>query len=230
MKLNRRCLLCAGAALASGVPAWASARTEGFEPARLVGADGAPLKASTVGTQEGLVFAYPYRGVPCFLINLGDRKGSARELKSPSGADYSSPAGVGPGDALVAYVAICTHQWSHPTPSVSALRYAGAGSDLAGPGKIVCCAHGSVFDPASGGDNVAGPAQHPLLPVMLAWNEQDDTLSAVGSVDPDFFQDFFKTFKADLIERYGPGKYREPVGETTQAVPLSAYSKSLARC
>lgn len=226
--------LCAGTAIAAAcLPArraFAAATTD-FAPSLLTHPGGAPLKASEVGTSEALVFAYPYRGVPCFLINLGHRAVKTESLVSPDDGTYTNPPGVGPHANLVAFVAICTHQMSYPQPDASVIRYAATGSQQAGaPGRIVCCAHGSVYDPAAGASNVSGPSQHPLLPVRLAYDATRDTLTATGSVGAQFFERFFKTYKSDLIDRFGPGGYRQPAGDATQAVPLSKYSQTIATC
>lgn len=234
MDRRRFVQLCAGTAVAAacwrGQPAFA-AEVADFASSKLVKPDGSPLKASEVGTSEALVFAYPYRGVPCFLINLGERSVKTQSLTSPDDGAYTNPPGVGPHANLVAFVAICTHQMSYPQPDASVIRYAANGSQQAGaPGRIVCCAHGSVYDPAAGAANVAGPSQHPLLPVRLAYAAADDSLTATGSVGDQFFERFFTTYKSDLIDRFGPGGYRQPAGDTTQAVPLSKYSETIATC
>lgn len=226
--------LCTGTVLAAGfaqsLRSYAGA-IEDFAPAKLVGADGAPIKASAVGTEEAMVFAYPFNAIPCYLINLGQRTAHSQTLSSPDDGDYTNPAGVGKGHNLVAFVAICTHQLSYPTPQVSYLRYAASGSELAGgPGRIVCCAHGSVYDPADGAKKLSGPAPTPLLPVRLAWDPATDELTATGTVGQKFFQRFFKTFKGDLIERFGPGAYRQDVGPTAKTVLLSQYSGMVPAC
>lgn len=230
MDRRRFAACCAGAALAPGLGAWA-AEVQDHPHARLVQADGSPLKASAVPTDEALVFAYPYAGVPCYLVNLGERHGSAQALTSPDEGEYTSPAGVGEDGQLVAFIAICTHQLSYPTPQVSHLRYAAHGSALAGAaGLIVCCAHGSVFDPAAGGQPVDGPAPGPLLPVRLQHDPDSDGLTATGTVADAFLQRFFDAYKGDLIDRFGPGAYRQPVGEHTEVQPLSDYARRVTSC
>lgn len=202
-----------------------------FGRSRLVAEDGAPLKAANVARNEAMVFAYPYAGIPCFLIDLGKPAAAATARRSSDDGDYENPAGVGPRRSLVAFIAICTHQLSYPSPNASFLRYAADGSELAGaPGRIVCCAHGSVFDPANGASRVAGPAPSPLLPVRLEYDAESDELSATGTVGEAFFERFFKAFKSELIERFGPGGYRREVGATTAATPLSRYSKLISTC
>ncbi len=235
--MERRAFIrtCAGSALAAGLAPGllrdALAEIVDFTPTRLVDVEGAPLKAAAIPTDEALVFAWPWRGTPCFLINLGARQSISQALESPDDGGYTSPPGVGPNAGIVAFIAICTHQLSYPTPQASVLRYAAGDSALAGePGRIVCCAHGSVFDPAAGGCRVSGPAPAPLLPVRLAWDERTDELCATGTVGENFLRRFLAAYKSDLIERFGPGVYREDVGETTVAMPLSRYSQLVGQC
>lgn len=234
--MNRRRFvkLCAGGA-AIALAHWdriaAAADFETFPAAKLTDRSGSPLKAAHTPTGEALVFSYPLAGIPCFLINLGDRPGvPTAGLKNEEG-DYPWQGGVGPSHQLVAFVAICTHQMSYPQPEVSYLRYAASGSELAGgPGEIVCCAHGSVFDPAAGAKVVLGPAPMPLLPVRLIYDPVSDELSADGMIGMDYIKRFFKTYKADLNARFGPGGYREEVGNTTACIPLSQYSGVIPAC
>lgn len=226
--------LCTSTALSAGLAQSLltyAGEIENYTPARLVKPDGSPLKASEVGTDEAMVFAYPFNGIPCYLINLGNRTVHTQTLTSPDDGDYTNPDGIGKAHNLVAFIAICTHQLSYPTPEVSYLRYAESGSELAGgPGRIVCCAHGSVFDPADGAKKISGPAPTPLIPVRLAYDPATDSLAATGTVGAKFFQRFFKTYKGDLIERFGAGTYRQEVGNTTKTELLSKYSGIVPAC
>lgn len=218
------------AALASSLRGFAGELTS-HAPARLVKADGTPLRAAEVGTDEAMVFAYPYAGIPCFLINLGAHRVRTDTRKSPDDGDYVNPPGVGPQGNLVAFVAICTHQLTYPNRRLSVLRYAARGSELAGaPCRIVCCAHGSVFDPADGARRVSGPAPAALVPVRLTYDAASDGLSATGTVADKFLQRFFGVYKGELIEDFGPGAYRRSVGAQTRTVTLSEYSKLISAC
>lgn len=221
---------CTGALLAQGMASWA-APIEDYARIPLVHPDGSPLKASEVPPDEAMVFAYPLKGIPCYLINLGSKEATTQTLTSPDDGEYTNPPGVGPKGNLVAFVAICTHQLSYPTPVTSYLRYAASGSELGGgPGRIVCCAHGSVYDPAQGAMRVSGPTQNPLMPVRLAHDPATDELAATGAVGRKFFERFFQNFKGELIERFGPGVYRHNVEESSVAVPLSTYSRQVPAC
>jgi arsenite oxidase small subunit len=237
MDRRRFMKICAGsaAALALGAPrTWA----EGFRDysrALLTDVQGAPIKASDLGTEEAYLFHYPYKGLPCFLINLGKPAAanlllSGDRLDTGSGS-YNWPGGVGNSSNLVAYVAICTHQLSAPSKDVSYMRYAASGSELAGDrGKIVCCAHGSIFDPVKGAERVSGPATYPLLPIRLEYNPDEDSLVATGMAGVQLIDQYFKSYKRDLIKEFGGGVYRENVGASTTTQLLSQYSGSIPAC
>ncbi|MGC2047218.1 MAG: Rieske (2Fe-2S) protein, partial [Gallionella sp.] len=98
------------------------------------------------------------------------------------------------------------------------------------PGKIVCCAHGSVFDPVKGAERVSGPAPYPLLPIRLEYNPADDSLVATGMAGHQLIDQYFKSYKRDLIEEFGAGVYRESAGENTITKLLSQYSGSIPAC
>ncbi|MDD5389839.1 MAG: Rieske 2Fe-2S domain-containing protein [Gallionellaceae bacterium] len=226
--------VCAGGAalaLANWDQMAVAANFESFPPAKLTNKFGAPLKGAEIPTNEAMVFSYPVAGVPCFLINLGDRPSqSDLALKNEDG-DYKWKGGVGPKGQFVAFVAICTHQLSYPQPEVTYLRYAADVSGLAGaPGKIVCCAHASVFEPTEGAKVVSGPATMPLLPISLVYDPVSDELTADGIMGMEYIKRFFKTFKGDLNARYGRGGYRLDVGNKTACIPLSKYSEIVPAC
>ncbi len=224
--------ICAGAAVTLATDAWPAlaAGMQDYPKVKLVDAQGAALKASTLVTDQAYLFHYPFRAVPCFLINLGKASAPPRTLSGEDG-DYAWSGGAGDRHNLVSYVAICTHQLSYPNKAASVIRYAADGSELAGkPGMIVCCAHGSVFDPADGAQKVHGPAEQPLIPVRLEVDPQDDSLSATGIDTTRLIERFFKAYKPDLITDYGPGGYRQPVGGTTATVLLNRYSHVVPGC
>lgn len=232
MDRRRFVALCAGSAacFAGGLRA---ARAEDFTPyapAQLVDAEGQPLRADRVPANEALLFHYPFRALPCFLIHLGHAAGTARELQGESGR-YRWPGGSGPAQSLVAYVAVCTHQLSYPDAQGSVIRYAASASEIADrPGRIVCCAHHSVFDPAAGAVRLHGEAQTPLAAVRLDVDAASGTLIANGIAGGEVIERFFRVHKRRLIETYGAGVYRESIGATTPAVPLGRYSASVSQC
>lgn len=226
--------VCAGGA-ALAMANWDSLVLAGgfetFPAAKLTNKIGIPLKGQEILTGEALVFSYPVAGVPCFLINLGEKTTKANPKLTGEQDTYNWTGGVGPHGQYVAYVAICTHQLSYPTQDVSFLRYAPEVSSVAGaPNRIVCCAHSSVFDPTEGGKPVGGPATFPLLPVRLAYDPVSDELSADGIIGMDFIKRFIKTYKRDMIVKYGPGGYLQPVEGKAITMPLSEYSGAVPAC
>ena len=224
--------ICAGtaAALAAGMRTGLAAGMQDYPAARLVDAQGQPLKAADLVTDQAYLFHYPFRAVPCFLINLGKTHATPQKLSGDDGV-HAWPGGVGENHNLVSYVAICTHQLSYPNKATSVIRYAAGDSELAGePGMIVCCAHGSVFDPAAGARKVSGPADRPLMPVRLCVDPENDNLFATG-IDPSkLIERFFDAYKSDLIADYGPGGYRQPVGDTATTVLLDKFSSIVPNC
>jgi len=206
-----------------------------FPRALLIDANGVPIRASDLSTEEAYLFHYPHKGLPCFLINLGKSAAAGLTLSgdplNENGSSYRWPGGVGKSSNLVAYVAICTHQLSAPSKEASYMRYAANGSELAGDtGKIVCCAHGSVFDPVNGAKPAFGPATYPLLPIRLEHYPEDDSLIATGMAGHQLIEQYFKSYKRDLIKEFGPGTYRENVGINTVTQLLSQYSESIPAC
>jgi len=201
-----------------------------FPKVRLTDPQGAPLRASTLAKDEAYVFHFPFRSLPCFLIDLGKPASGPQELTSESGS-YTWPGGVGKDKSLVAYVAVCTHQLSYTASDGSQIRYAAGTSALAGrPGTIVCCTHASVFDPAKGAQREHGEARNPLLSVRLEYEPEEDSLYATGLAGTELVERFFKTYRRELIAEYGPGVYREPVGAAAAAVLLSKYASSVSDC
>lgn len=224
--------LCAGTAvaLATGARRVSAVSMRDCPPAKLVDANGVPLRASSLTRAQAYVFHYPFRAVPCFLIKLGQAR-VAGPLTDGEGGDRRLAGDAGERHQLVSYVAVCTHQLSYASTAASVIRYAADDSELAGtPGMIVCCAHGSVFDPAAGARMVSGPADQPLIPIRLEFDPLDDSVTATGIGESTLIDRFFAAYKSDLIVEYGPGAYRQPVGETTTAMLLDQFSAIVPSC
>ena len=208
-----------------------SGTAKDFARVKLVDENGQPLKASSLGQKEAYVFNYPFAGIPCFLISLPDAAPAGAALKTADGQDYSFPGGVGAKKNVVAYVAVCTHQFAYPKKSESQMGYNAGNSEAAGRATVItCCSHNSAFDPAAGGQVVAGKASQPLPGIRLEHDAATDELYATGMYGADLVDDFFKKFKSKLNAELGFGKYKEEVAGTAQAVPLSKYSASADSC
>lgn len=178
-----------------------------------------PLSAAGLVAHVLYCFFYPYVSTPCFLVNLD----APIEPTEPAAGD-ARPGGVGPACSVVAYTAICPHEWSHPDVEFSPLQYVAPGDRavLAGDRDrlIVCCSHGSTFDPAAGGKVAQSPARLPLASILLEWDRTTDQLSAVGVRGPTSFEPFFKSFAGNRSLVEGP----------IRAIRLTRFSKVVGRC
>jgi Rieske Fe-S protein len=174
--------------------------TKPYRRARLVDASGRPLSVAQPVGSAGLIFHYPYVSTPAMLLDLG----------------RAVPGGI------VAFSAICTHQFAYPTAALSAINY------RPGDGRINCCLHGSVFDPAQGGAVLAGPAPQPLTAIAL--DIEGDELVAHGTRGPEVYEAFFRTFKRELREQYGRGLAEQFVEGDARAVAAGEYSRQQVLC
>lgn len=158
---------------------------------QLFDVDGAPLTVQKVGgsaspyvgeysvaTPDLLLFNYPLRNEPNFLLNLYPANGLA-----PSGSNYGAanvPGGIGPNGSIVAFSAICQHLGC-PAP---ALAYYPPGTCSQSFGSLTfyihCSCHGSTYDVANGAANLTGPAVLPLPQVVLEEDSATGNIFAVG--------------------------------------------------
>jgi len=174
-----------------------------YPDVQILDLDGAPLTVTKVMSEynvestELLLFNYPLRNEPNFLLNLASPPGKSDGTTNASG-------GIGPQNTIVAFSAICQHLGC-PAP---ALGYypPGACPNVVG-GKsfyIHCSCHGSTYDVTNGASNLTGPAVLPLPQVVLFWNKSDDSIHAT-SVQGPTVNGHLSTLTGDY-----------PVGSTTQ--------------
>lgn len=220
----------AGLAAAGGIPqllrAGEAPRSE-FPGVRLVHADGRPFHAADLERGRNYVFSYPYVSTPCFLLDLGRPLQAPATLQTREGWRYTWPGGVGLGQSVVAFSAICPHRMTHPAPETSLISYHAhghEGPDGQGAGVIHCCSEGSIFDPAAGGRVLEGPAPEPLAAIALRYDFRDDSLSADGAHGGTLFDRFLESFGPRLSLTFGPDRYDRPVGETSVVQTLEEYS------
>jgi len=222
---------CVAAALAStaGLPALAAQAAEVRRYARtmLVDTGGEPLRARKLATGEPHLFNYPFAASPVFLLQLG-RAVAATALQTEARQPYSSPAGVGPQRAIVAFSAICAHKLMYPTPQIS---FIGVRNGFEGePAQVIhCCGDNSRYDPAQGARVLAGPAPQPLAAVLLEWEASSDRLYAVGLQGGEMFKAFFEKYGFKLDTELG-SRSRAPVGATAVVQPAAAYSRQWQSC
>lgn len=201
-----------------------------YEKTQLLDAAGNPIKAAALEKEVTYIFNYPYASTPCMLVNLPKPTAQEVELKSETGEQYIWKSGVGKNRTIVAYVAICTHQMTHPTPNDSFIMYVPEKTKTMAydkSGIIVCSSHLSAFDAGAGAKVLGGAASQPLAAVVLE-HAADDTLWAVGVLGMDKFHDYFKAFRPELKEFYGgTAEAKKLVSISAKTVKLTEYSKEL---
>jgi len=238
MDRRRFIKICGGTAALAGLQTTyletiQAAEMKAFKRVKLVDAQGNPLKAKQLASEEAYIFNYPYKSTPCFLINLAAKPAGPMTLQADDG-EYAWKGGIGPNGALVSYSAICAHQLSYPTKEHSPISYTGPTlSKLAGSsGKIVCCEHDRVYDPAQGGKMVvtSKEATQPLAAVVIEYDAGSDEIYAVGVTGGLLYDEFFRSYKRALLAEYGAGVAREEVSESAVTMPLSKYTGGTDRC
>lgn len=227
--------LCLTAATAVAAAPRVLAETGGslhtHERAQLTDRQGRPLTAHALRRQETYIFNYPYASTPCFLLRLKEPAPDGLELKPKEGSPYTWPGGVGSDHTVVAFSAICPHQLSFPSAVRSVIDYRRDKSQAAGrAGVIVCCAHGSVYDPAHGARVLGGPAPQPLTAIALEHDPKTDHLYAVGTMGIEVFDQFFSAYRKELNQYYGRGAYREPVSGKAPVETMDRYTRNRIHC
>lgn len=210
-----------------------SARSQLYEPVRLVHRNGEPIRPGDLEPHANYVFRYPFEAIPCFLLNLNRPTETNVRLKTANGAEYVWRGGVGPERSIVSYAAICTHRLTHPTEQVNFISYREDRSAAADAREnlITFCMEHSRYDPARGAEVLSGPAPSPLMGILLDYDEQADEIRAVGVTGEDLLDRFFSQFEMQLELAYGGlGKARAPVQETATVVPLSEYTSNDMSC
>jgi len=217
----------AGAWAACGALPVVAGETRRYPRSLLVDAFGDPFAARTLKVGEPHLFNYPFVASPVFLLAMGHAVAGAN-LVTESQERYSAPAGVGPGQSIVAFSAICAHKLMYPTP---ALSFIGVRKGIGGePAQVIhCCGDNSRYDPAQGARVLAGPAPQPLAAVLLEWDARTDQLHAVGTQGGEMFKPFFDKYAFKLETELG-ARSKAACGATTVVKPASAYSKQWQSC
>ena len=208
----------------------ADAQARLYPRARLVDERGRPLRAADVPPERNLIFNYPYRATPCFLLNLGRPAGLPVRLQTVDSGSYEWQGGVGPQRSLVAYSAICAHKLAYPTRQISFISYRSqAGAADRHAHVIHCCSEHSQYDPAEGAKVVAGPAPQPLAAILLEHDAASDELHAVGTLGGEMFNQFFAKYNFKLHLEYG-AEVREAAGDSVTVLPIEDYCRQQVKC
>jgi arsenite oxidase small subunit len=223
-------LCAASAAVSSQAFAAADATPRLYARAKLVGEDGAPLAASALPENRNLVFDYPYVATPCFLLNLGRPLRESVRLSTADHRSYVWTGGVGARRSIVAYSAICAHRMTYPTRQISFISYRAEASASNPHAQVIhCCSEHSQYDPAHGGRVVAGPAPQPLAAILLEYDPGDDSLTAIGTLGGEMFNQFFDKYRFRLALDVGPSAHRAVAGSAVVA-PLDHYCRQQVKC
>ncbi len=235
--MNRRDFIkvCSSVALISSslLPSLLNAKETNFKAykkAILVKRSGEPLKPEDIDPSKQYLFFYPYRATPCILINLGTEV-PPQDIKLSDGTTYRWNGGVGPKKSIVAFCAICPHQFSYPNPDFSMINYypPGVKSKLTKKDRIIqCCAHMSVFDPSKGGAVLEGPAEYPLTIIVLSY--ENGNLYALGTLGKEFYEDFFDIYKPDLRRLYKSTRKAKKLMDRCEVIEMEEYVNEVIRC
>jgi len=207
----------------------ASAKPKSYGRALLVDERGQALKASSLVPQTNYIFHYPFEATPVFLLDLG-KPAVSQALSTKSRDTYAWPGGVGKNRSIVAYSAICAHQLVYPTKEVSFISFRKTRAQRGvQDGLIHCCAEHSQYDPAKGAQVLAGPAPQPLAAVLLEHDAKSDSLTAVGTLGAEMFDDFFKKYEMKLSLDVG-ARAKNAVGDKAVVRELSKYCRNAIQC
>jgi arsenite oxidase small subunit len=142
---------------ASGAAAAAGAAVAAPATAEAAAGQAYPIKAvSKAGGMQvnaARQFTYPDAASPCTVVKLGK----------------AVPGGVGPDSDIVAYSNLCTHMGCPVSYDASARTFK-------------CPCHFSVFDAEMHGQMICGQATENLPRIQLAWNQKDDSITAMGVI------------------------------------------------
>jgi arsenite oxidase small subunit len=189
-----------------------------------------PSGRKTLSLTTAYIFFYPYASTPCYLIDLGEEVKPV-DVKLKDGKTYKWQGGVGSKKSIVAYSAICAHQWSYPTKQYSFINYYPPdkpSETTKKSGIIQCCAHLGVYDPKEGGKVVDGPPEVPLASVVI--QEEGGKFYAIGILGVDQFSQFFDNYKRELREVYGSIAKAKELVDKCVVMEVSKYVGQVIYC
>ena len=157
-ELTRRTFLkLGGGGIAAGAAALTSAGALAKEDVAQVGRVTLPYPEKPIGVADKLpvnkplTFNYPDEASPCVAVRMGK----------------PVPGGVGPNADIVAYSVLCTHMGCPVTYDETSRNFK-------------CPCHFSVFDSEKEGQMVTGQATENLPSIILAYNDKDGSVTAIG--------------------------------------------------
>lgn len=209
-----------------------------FQRARLVDPKGRPIKVDQLDVGQCYIFHYPYVSTPCFLLKLDRPANGGTQLHTKSGHKYNWQGGVGPQHSVVAFSAICAHRMNYPAPQVSFINYRHNETAFVGKDEqtvrqsrvIYCCSEKSVYDPTDGARVLGGPARQPLAAIKLEYDDDDDSLHAVGAYGGQMFERFVDEFSLKLTLELGRTDVDTLIKNTTAVFPVDHYTRNQMLC
>jgi len=198
-----------------------------YPESKLVYPDGAPVTLASLERGVSHIFGYPYITTPCFLVRLA--------RSAPAAGRWHG--GIDSDQSVVAFSAICSHKMSHPARPISHISYREQpvtfydtkGQAHTRDDVISCCSERSVYDPASSGKVLAGPAPAPLAAIALSANE-DGEISAIGSFGDDQYERFLTKFGFRLAMEYGVTDIRARAGSQCTVQRADEFSAQQVLC
>ena len=154
---RRNFLKLGGGGIAAGAAALTSAGALAKDDGVDVGRVTLPYPEKPIGVAKKMAvnkpvtFNYPDEASPCVAVRMGE----------------PVPGGVGPNGDIVAYSVLCTHMGCPVSYDETSRNFK-------------CPCHFSVFDSEKEGQMVTGQATENLPVIILAYNEKDDSVTAVG--------------------------------------------------
>jgi len=94
---------------------------------------------------------------------------------------------------------------------------------------IHCCSEHSQYDPAEGAKVLAGPAPQPLAAILLEHDPKSDSLSAVGTLGGELFNEFFSKYEFRLAIDHG-GHPKTTVEGRSIVSELTEYCRQQVKC
>lgn len=154
---RRKFLKMGGGGIAAGAAALSSAgafaKQEGGHPGRTtLPYPRQPIgRAAKMPVNQAVKFNYPDAASPCVAVKMG----------------APVPGGVGPDGDIVAFSTLCTHMGCVVGYDPKTRRFK-------------CPCHFSIYDGEKEGEMVIGQATTNLPPILLDYDPEDDSLTAVG--------------------------------------------------
>jgi Rieske Fe-S protein len=225
------------ASLRAAPPAFADQAELPFARVNLVDEHAQVLPASQLEPGVNYLFHYPFVSTPCFLLRL-DHPAEPTRLATEQGRGYGWEGGVGPGQSIVAYSAICAHKMTHPARSVSFINYRpqpvafrDRSEQTTRRGEIIyCCSERSVYDAAQGARVLGGPAPQPLAAIRLEHDPAQDALYACGVYGGALFDRYFREFGDRLMLEFGTTDIKRTVQDTARVMRLEEYTRNQMLC